>query len=92
MLNLKRKFKKMNKTYLLVVGVLLLILLAVALTEGARVCRAYAQKGLDSSYTPQKLSGAQLIKGAAAVYLSLPFLLAIVIFIAVIVFSMQNIS
>ena len=68
------------------------ILAAIALTEASRVYRSYAEKGLSSAYTPQKLTGAQMLKGAAAVYFSLPFLLAVVIFIAVVVFSMQNIS
>ena len=68
------------------------LLAAVALAEGARVYRVYAEKGLESNYTPPRLSGAQRLRGAAAVYFSLPFLLAVVIFIAVIAFSMQNIS
>ena len=71
---------------------LLWIFVIVALTEGARVYKVYAERGLDSGYTPKKLSSAQRVKASAAVYFSLPFLLAVIIFIAVVVFSMQNIS
>ena len=71
---------------------LLWIFVIVALTEGTRVYRIYGERGLDSSYTPQRLSPPQRLRAAAAVYFSLGFLLAIVIFIAVVVFSMQNIS
>lgn len=71
---------------------LLWIFILVALTEGARVYSSYAEKNLDSSYTPQKLSPHNKLKANASVYLSLPFLLAVLIFIAVVVFSMQDIA
>ncbi len=71
---------------------LLWIFVIVALTEGARVYRSYAEKNLDSGYTPQKLTPQNKLKANAAVYFSLPFLLAVLIYIAVIVFSMQDIA
>ena len=71
---------------------LLWIFILVALTEGARVYRIYAEKNLDSGYTPKKLSRAGKLKANAAVYFSLPFLLCVLIFIAVVVFGMKNIT
>ncbi len=71
---------------------LLWIFIIVALTECSRVYGAYAQKNFDSSYTPEKLSPAGRLKAGAAVYFSLPFLLAVMIYIAVIVFTMQKIA
>lgn len=71
---------------------LLWVFILVALTEGARVYRIYAEKNLDSSYTPKKLSRAGRLKASAAVYFSLPFLLSVLIFIAVVVFGMKNIT
>ncbi|MBQ6892780.1 MAG: CPBP family intramembrane metalloprotease [Clostridia bacterium] len=71
---------------------LLWIFIIVALTEGARVYRGYAEKNLDSAYTPKKLPRAQRVKAGTAVYFSLPFLLSVIVYIAVIVFSMQNIA
>ncbi|MBE6679248.1 MAG: CPBP family intramembrane metalloprotease [Ruminococcaceae bacterium] len=71
---------------------LLWIFIIVALTEGERVYRSYAQRNLDSSYTPAKLSPQSKLKAKAAVYFSPAFLLAVLIYIAVIVFSMQDIA
>lgn len=71
---------------------LLWIFVIVALAEGARVYGVYAEKNLDSSYTPNKLSHAGRLKASASVYFSLPFLLAVLIYISIIVFSMQDIA
>lgn len=71
---------------------LLWLLIVVSMTESARVYRGYAEKGLDSSYTPQKLSRAQRIKAGSAVYFSVPFLTSVIIYVAVVVFSLQNIT
>ncbi len=71
---------------------LLWIFVIVALTEGSRVYRSYSDKNLDSSYTPKKLSPQNRLSASASVYFSLPFLLAVIIYIAVIVFSMQDIA
>ena len=71
---------------------LLWIFVIVALTESSRVYRTYAEKNYDSGYTPQKLSSAGRLKASASVYFSLPFLLAVLIYISIIVFSMQNIA
>lgn len=68
---------------------LLWIFILASLTEGSRVYRSYAEKNLDSSYTPQKLSPQNRLKARASVYFSLPFLLAVMIYIAVIAFSMH---
>jgi hypothetical protein len=76
----------------IVILFLLWIFVVVALTEGSRVYRIYAEKNYDSGYTPKKLSGANRLKASAAVYFSLPFLLAVLIYIAIVVFSMQNIA
>ena len=71
---------------------LLWLLIIVSLTESARVYRTYAEKGLDSTYTVGKLSRAQRMKAGASVYFSVPFLISVIIYIAVVVFSMQNIT
>lgn len=71
---------------------LLWIFVLVALTEGERVYRYYSSKNFDSFYAPQKLTPSSRIKASVAVYFSLPFLLSILIFIAVIVFKLQNIA
>ncbi|MBR5539473.1 MAG: CPBP family intramembrane metalloprotease [Clostridia bacterium] len=68
----------------------LLILVLISLSEGERVYGIYARRALDSSYTPKKMTRIEKIKGNAAVYLSVPFLLATLIYIAVVVFSMQK--
>ncbi|MBQ5390344.1 MAG: CPBP family intramembrane metalloprotease [Clostridia bacterium] len=68
------------------------IVTLIALAEGERVYRAYAERDLDSSYTPKKLTHAQRIKGSASVYFSIPFLLCTLIYIAVIVLSLQDIA
>lgn len=68
------------------------ILILIALSEGARVYRVYAERNLDSSYTPKKLTRMQRIKGSASVCLSLPFLLCTLIYIAVVIFSLQDIT
>lgn len=67
------------------------ILVLISLSEGARVYGIYSSRALDSSYTPKKMTRTEKIKGNAAVYLSVPFLIATLIYIAVVVFSMQNI-
>lgn len=71
---------------------LLWIFILVALAEGERVYRSYAEKNADSSYTPKKLNAANRLRANAAVYLSMPFLLSVMVFIVTIVFSMQNIA
>ena len=71
---------------------LLWVLVIVAIAEASRVYRIYAEKNLDSSYTPKKLSHANKLKASAAVYFSLPFLLAVMVFIAIIVLGMKEIS
>ena len=68
------------------------ILVLIALSEGERVYRVYAKRNLGSEYTPKKLTHAQRIKGSASVYFSIPFLLCALIYIAVVVLSLQNIS
>ena len=68
------------------------ILALITLAEGERVYTSYAERGLDSTYTPQKLSPAARIKASAAVYFSVPFLLCALIYIAVLVLSLQDIS
>lgn len=68
----------------------LLILVLISLSEGERVYGIYARRALDSSYTPKKMTRMEKVKGNAAVYLSVPFLLATLIYIAVVVFSMQK--
>lgn len=67
------------------------ILVLLALAEGSRVYGVYAERKLDSSYTPQKLTRTQRLKGRVSVYFSVPFLLCTLLYIAVIVFSLQNI-
>ncbi len=71
---------------------ILFLLVLFALSEGERVYRVYAERDLNSEYTPRKLTHAQRMKGSAAVYLSVPFLLCALIYIAVIVLSLQDIS
>lgn len=71
---------------------LLWILVIVTLTESTRVYRNYAEKGLDSSYTPERLSRPQRLKAAVSVYFSVPFLVSVIIYIAVVVFSLQDIT
>lgn len=68
------------------------ILVLIALSEGSRVYGIYAGRALDSSYTPKKMTRAERIKGNAAVYLSVPFLIASLIYIAIVIFSMQDIA
>lgn len=68
------------------------ILVLIALSEGERVYRVYADRNLGSEYTPRKLTHAQRIKGSASVYFSVPFLLCALIYIAVIVLSLKDIS
>lgn len=72
---------------LFVLGILVLL----ALGEGARVYGVYAERNLDSGYTPAKMSPMMRMRGRASVYFSVPFLLCTLIYIAVIVFSLQNI-
>lgn len=71
---------------------LLFALVLFSLSEGARVYSVYAEQALDSSYTPEKMSPAQRMKGRASVYFSMPFLLCVLIFIAVVVFTLQDIA
>lgn len=70
---------------------LLWIFAVVALTEISRVYRSYAEKGLDSKYVPSKMTKAQKLRASASVYFSFPFLLAVMIYIAIVVFSMQEV-
>lgn len=69
---------------------LLWIFVIVTLTECERVYHSYAEKNLDSSYTPKKLTPANRLKGSAAVFFSIPFLLSVMIFIVTVVLSMQS--
>lgn len=71
---------------------LLFALVLFALSEGARVYGVYAEQALDSGYTPAKMSAAQRMKGRVSVYFSMPFLLCVLIFVAVAVFTMQDIA
>lgn len=64
------------------------ILITVSLTEASRVYGIYAERGYDSGYTPDMLPPAKRFKAMASVYFSLPFLLAVVIYFAVIFVSM----
>lgn len=68
------------------------VLVLIALTEGSRVYRVYAERALDSSYTPKKMTPAERIKGNASVFLSVPFLMAALVYIAIVIFSMQEIA
>lgn len=68
------------------------ILVLIALSEGSRVYGVYAERQLDSSYTPQKMSRAQRLKGNVSVYFSMPFLLCALIYIAVVIFSLKDIA
>ena len=67
------------------------IIVLIALSEGSRVYGIYAERSLDSSYTPAKMTAVQRAKCNAAVYLSVPFLLATVIYVAVLILSMKEI-
>ncbi len=71
---------------------LLFALVLFALSEGSRVYGVYAERNLDSGYTPAKTTSAQRMKGRVSVYFSMPFLLCVLIFIAVAVFTMQDIA
>lgn len=75
---------------LLLFGLWALVL--IALTEGSRIYRIYAERALDSSYVPKRMSPAEKIKGNASVFLSVPFLLAALVYIAIVIFSMQDIA
>lgn len=68
------------------------ILVLITLSEGERVYRIYAERDLDSSYTPKKLTRAQRLKGSMSVCFSMPFLLCAMIYIAVVVLSLQDIA
>lgn len=68
------------------------ILVLIALSEGSRVYGIYAERQLDSGYTPQKMSSAQRLKGRVSVYFSMPFLLCALIYIAVVILSLQDIA
>ncbi len=68
------------------------ILVLITLSEGERVYRIYAERDLDSSYTPQHLTHAQRLKGGMAVCFSVPFLLCALIYIAVVIVSLQDIT
>ena len=70
---------------------LLWIFVIVALTEISRVYRNYAEKGLESKYVPSKMTKAQKLRASASVYFSFPFLLAVMIYISIVVFSMQDV-
>lgn len=70
---------------------LLWILVLLALSEGARVYGVYAERGLDSRYTPQKMTPAERLRGNVSVYFSMPFLLCTLLYIAVVIFSLQDI-
>ena len=67
------------------------IIVLIALSEGSRVYGIYAERSLDSSYTPEKMNAVERAKGNAAVYLSVPFLLATVIYVAALILSMKEI-
>ncbi len=71
---------------------LLWILVLIALSEGSRIYGIYAARSYDSGYTPKRMSRAERIKGSVSVYFSVPFMLATLIFIAVVIFSMQDIA
>ncbi len=70
---------------------LLWILALLALSEGSRVYGVYAERNLDSGYTPEKMSPAMRLKGNVSVYFSMPFLLCVLIYIAVVIFQLQDI-
>lgn len=70
---------------------ILLLLVLFALSEGSRVYGVYAEQNLDSGYTPVKMTAAARMKGRASVYFSMPFLLCVLLFVAVMVFSLQDI-
>ena len=68
------------------------ILVLIALSEGSRVYGVYAERELDSSYTPAKITRTERATGNVSVYFSVPFLLATLIFIAIVIFKMQDIA
>ena len=68
------------------------VLVLIALSEGERVYRIYAERNLNSGYTPKKLTRAQRLKGGISVCFSMPFLLCALIYIAVVVLSLQDIA
>ena len=66
------------------------IIVLIALSEGSRIYGIYAERALDSSYTPERMSAVQRAKGNAAVYLSVPFILAVLIYVCTVILTMKQ--
>ena len=74
---------------LIALSVLIGLLSMLALSAASRTYAAYAAEGLDSAYTPQKMTAAEKWHGRASVYFSLPFLMCVLIYIAVVILSLE---
>ena len=65
-------------------------LLSMAVASAAsRTYAAYAATGLDSAYTPQKMTAAEKLHGRVSVWFSLPFLMCVLIYIAVVILTLE---
>lgn len=74
---------------LIVLSLLTGLIAFLSLSAASRTYAAYAAAGLDSAYTPQKMTAAEKWHGKTAVCFSLPFLMCVLIYIAVVILSIE---